>query len=328
MIVFFNKDSDKNAKLYNSDILPKVLSVVVAIILWFYVVDVQNTYEEKTVFNVPVVIENFEYASGLDIVSGKDYTIDVVVRGTKSDVTHVDQSDIYASVDMLGIDSAGNYKLDVSVACPKNLSVVNQTVSQINVGVDKTIAKSVHIVVNASYSIEEEFYEKGEEILSFDTVFISGPEKIIDSIKRVEARLDLDKLESKVTARVPLVPVDENGNEVSNPYIKLKDSAVTVSIPVYKIASKKIVANFYDVNYLYDYVIHPSELRVKGESTVVDNIDSIKTVPITEINPMLVVKSLEIPEGLSVFDNNGTPVDSVKVYIKSVKPIHEVAEND
>ena len=97
--MFFSKKNKNDKKLYGSDILPKILSVIVAVILWFYVVDVQNTNEEKTIFNIPVAIENFEYASGLDIVSGKDYTIDVVVRGTKSNVNNVDQKSIYASVD-------------------------------------------------------------------------------------------------------------------------------------------------------------------------------------------------------------------------------------
>lgn len=321
-----NKENKDNPR--RGDIFPKVFSVIVAVILWFYVIDVQNTNEEKTIFNVPVVIENFENTDGLDIVSGKDYTIDVVVRGTKSDVMRVEQKNIYASVNMLGIDSAGNYKLDVNVSSPRNLTVVNQTVSQINVSVDKTVGKSVPIVVDAKYSIEGEFYEKGEEILSNDTVFISGPEKVIDSVKCAEARPEFGLLKSRVTSKVSLVLVDENGNDVLNPYVKLKETDVTVTIPVYKIASKKIIANFYDVNYIYDYVVQPSEIRVKGEATVVDNIDSIKTAPITEIDPMLVLKGLEIPEGISVLDKNGVPVDSVKVFIKSVKPISEEGAND
>ena len=325
----FSKNNVENKdNLRKNDIFPKVFSVIVAVILWFYVIDVQTTTEEKTIFNIPVSIENFENADGLDIVSGKDYSIDVVVRGTKSDLNQVDQKNIYASVNMLGIDAAGSYKLDVNVSSPKNVFVVNQTVSQITVSVDKIINKSVPVVVNAKYSIEEELFEKGDEILSIENVQISGPEKIIDSVNRAEARPVLGKLESRVSAKVSLVLVDANGNDISNPYIKLNESDVTVTVPVYKIASKKIVANFYDVNYVYDYSVVPSEIRIKGEVTSVDNIDSVKTVPIIETNPMLVVKSLEIPEGISVFDVNGVPVDSVKVYIKSVKPISEVVAND
>ena len=56
-------------------ILPKVLSVVAAVILWFYVADIKSTDVEKVISGVNVEIINFDNTSGMDIVSGKDYVI-------------------------------------------------------------------------------------------------------------------------------------------------------------------------------------------------------------------------------------------------------------
>ena len=52
------------------DWLPKILSVIAAIILWYYVIDVRTTTEEITVYAVPIAINNFSSMDGLDIISG------------------------------------------------------------------------------------------------------------------------------------------------------------------------------------------------------------------------------------------------------------------
>ncbi len=302
-------------------LFPKIFSVVAAIILWFYVVDVQTTTEEATIYSVPVEIENFISAEGLDIISGRDHTVDVVVRGTKTDILDLLQSDIYASVNMDGINSAGNYKLDVNVTAPKGISVVSKTISSITIGVDRTTSKSIPIIVNAEYSIAEDIYEQGDPILSADTVYIQGPEKLVDSVVKAEARVNLEQLESKVSARVALVPVDESGNDVSSPYLKLKESFVNVTIPVYKIASVRVEPVFYDINYAYDYEILPKTIRIKGDATTVDNIEKIFTVPITATDPRLVVTRFNLPDGITAYDDKGSIIDSVRVSIKSVSII-------
>ncbi len=320
------KNSDNGKK--SRDILPKVLSVIAAVILWFYVIDVQTTTEEKTIYNVPVAIENFDNTIGLDIVSGRDYVVDVVVRGTKSELTELSQDDVYAYVDLSGISFAGSYKVSVNVVSRSGASVVNQTVSEVNIGIDKTVAKPVPVVVNAEYSIEEDVYEKGEEILSFDTVYISGPENVVNTVAKAEARIDLGKLNSKITSRVTLVPVDYDGNVVTSPYVKFKDTAVTVTVPVYKTATKKVDVSFYNVNYSYDYVLSHNEIKIKGDASVVDSIESIKLESITETEPCLLIKRLSLPEGIIAYDMNGATLDSVRVSIKSVKHVSGNSENE
>ena len=103
----------------HNSIVPKILSVIAAVILWFYVIDVRTTTEETTFYGIPIVINNFSYTDGLDIVSGKDFTVDVEVRGKKSDLSQVTSQDIYASVNMSGIDYAGTHKMDVDIVCLK-----------------------------------------------------------------------------------------------------------------------------------------------------------------------------------------------------------------
>ena len=220
----------------------KILSVVAAIVLWFYVVDVQNTVEEKNVYNVPIVIENFKSIDGYNIVSGMDNAVDVVIRGTKSDISDVDSNDIYASVDMSEYTQAGDYKCSVRISAPEGISVVSRSVSQITVSVDKTISRTFEIKpVLTSYSISND-YTMGTPILEEYFVRVEGPEEIINSISFAEVRLaSLGELKGDKTSRGEVVLVDVDGNTVKSPYLKLNGSHnglyLNVKIPVTKVVT-------------------------------------------------------------------------------------------
>ncbi len=300
-------------------LFPKILSVVAAVILWFYVVDVRTTTEEKVVYGVPISINNFSHADGFDIISGKDHTVDVVVRGLKSDISDVTASDLYASVDMGGIDSAGSHRLDVNVESLKNgVSVINKTVSAINVNVDKNVSFVVPVEPIIIYTIEEDIYEMETPKLSFESVRVTGPQNIVDTIKTAKAEKDIGKVENSITTTVKLKLYDESGNLIDSPYIKLAENVVKVEIPVYKSEVKSVLPNFTDTDYKYDYTVSPSEILVKGDVKSVEKIKNILTEQIIEITPSKVVKRLDLDGKLKAYDLDGNSIDTVTVTIKSV----------
>lgn len=312
------------------DWLPKILSVIAAIILWYYVIDVRTTTEEITVYAVPIAINNFSSMDGLDIISGKDSTVDVVVRGTKSEIYNVTIDDIYASVDMNGVDTAGIHKMDVDViSLKKGVSVVNKTVSQINVNVDKKISDVVPVKYALVESSIENDYEMGTPELSFDTVRVSGPQNLIETVAIALIEIDLGSgpVKNSITYRGKLKLYDEAGNLIDSPYIKLSDEIAVVEIPVTKSEVKTVVPNFYHGDYSYDYVVYPSEIVIKGSVLKVENIKKIYTSPITETTPGRVNKTLELPEGVLAYDLDGNVVDSVSVTINRAENMFDVNKN-
>lgn len=183
-----------------ADILPKIFSVLAAVILWFYVVDLRTTTDEITVYGVPISINNFSENDGLDIVSGKDFTVDVEVRGNKSELGMVSAQDIYASVDMNGVDRAGTHKLDVDVvSLKKGVTVVNKSVSRISVTVDKNASAVVPIELVMLYTIEEDVYEMKSPVMSFESVQITGPQNIVDTVVKAKVEMNIGKVENTIT---------------------------------------------------------------------------------------------------------------------------------
>ena len=108
----------------NSSWLDKVISVVIALILWVYVVNVINPPSSTTVTGVPVQLLNQEVlaASSLAIAGTDSYAVDVVVEGARSDIIALQADQVTAVADLFGMSKGQNY-LVVSVSVPEKITV-------------------------------------------------------------------------------------------------------------------------------------------------------------------------------------------------------------
>ncbi len=228
-----NKSKEKNT---HNDILAKILSVAAAVILWFYVVDTQTTISEKAIYGVPVVVSNFDDTIGLSLVEGMDNTVDIMVKGEKSEIDDLTQEDIKAFVDLTGVTTSGKLTREIKINTPSGITIVNRTPRQMNLELEKTGHVDFGIRVNiTNYSISED-YTIGTPELEFDTVRVSGPERYLDSVSGAEIRLNLGRLEGNRIEKGTIILVDADGKQVVNPYLYLDKVSAEVKIPVKKVA--------------------------------------------------------------------------------------------
>lgn len=325
--MFFNKNKGvNNRKNAVRDIFPKVLSIVAAVILWFYVVDIRTTIEEKVVSGIPVIIQNFDSEANLDVISGREHTVEVTVSGIKNDIEKITQSDIVVTADMNGIKTAGTYKLDINVTSPSGITVINKSSSDITVTVDKTTSRHFPIDVEYFYTdVDASVYEIGDEILSASSIQITGPQKIVDSIDKMLVELNMDVIRDTIDSKgCTVVPVDKNGDVVSSPYIKLNQTTVDVLIPVYKEAEVEVIPIYSDeLNYIISYSdFSPKIVTVRGKVEAVNSIDCIFTEVIDVEKEVAVVNAnLDLPDGITAFDKHGAPVHSVRMNGFAAEPI-------
>lgn len=327
-------DSFRKSKKKSRDILPKVFSVFAAVILWFYVVDIKTTVDEKVVSGVPVVLENFDNSSNnLDIVSGREHSIEVTISGIKNELADISRDDIIVSADMNGINSAGTYKLDLNITTPAGITVIKKSTSEITVFVDKTTSKHIPVEVDLrSNDVEANISEVGDPILSVASIQVSGPQKIIDSIDKMRLSLNVDVIKDTIDSKgCTVVPVDKNGNVVSSPYIKLNQSTVDVLIPVYKSADVEVVPIFSDdLNYTISYSdFSPKIITINGKVETINSIDCIftETIDVSQRSGNFNV-NLDLPDGVSAVDKSGNPIHFVKISGFVSEPVVIVPEEE
>lgn len=236
----------------------KVLSLIIAILIWLLVRNVDDPIVVRTFYEIPVSIENASYlAENLEIpllVDGKD-TVKVRVKGARSVVSKLKKEDIKAVADMTQIISKDTTPIMVPVEVTgTGISDSDITVRPRNIQVDIEKQKSVEktIAVSTGATQPDKDYEIGNLKANPEKVTISGPETIINKIDKVVALIDVTgRKESNIEIKSQLKIYDKNLDELSPKqleYLNIKeisDNTIRIQAQFWKVKQNvKIKAEY------------------------------------------------------------------------------------
>lgn len=268
-------------------IIAKIVCVLAAVVLWFYVVITDTTIEEKTFNGITVTIRNvdrIEQTLGLSVINGYDRMVDVTVSGARSDINNITAEDITVYVDADEISSSGEYQLPVRSSLPDGIKLKELSANFITVYMDRRTSITVPIKVTTVQTIDSN-YTMGTPEPNIESVNVTGPSEELENIDYAEVSLDLGRVTKSLRSTGRLVLIDKSGNKIDNPYIKLQTTDVNVKIPVY--AQKEVpLAVEYKYGYFNDsnvkVTIDPVSITVKGDPEDIDSLDRIILMQIDE----------------------------------------------
>jgi YbbR domain-containing protein len=304
--------------MLTKDFTIKLLSLVLAFLLWLYVMGEENPEIPYEINDVPVKLINSDTLEkkGLIVLDEKNYTVNVKVRGRRSDVLNIAAQNISVFADLSRVNSKGTNVIPVTVeGLPRNVSLVSINPPEIKVEIDK-IAKTqmpvtVKIIGNVmdGYAMQPAVSTPGE-------VLVIGPESKINLIKNVIAGVNVSYKKEDVKISVPVVAVDREGKEVKGATIT--PNLVEVYIPVNKSIRVPVVPKIFGKpmeGYMISSVnVLPEYVYITGDETVLNTIKSISTKqidisgknePVTENVPF------DLPDGVKLVKSD----INVKVYV-------------
>ena len=164
-------------RLKTSDLIPRLLCVVIAVIIWLYVMSNESPDYERTFSGVTVSIENAALLSSeydLSVISGYGERADITVTGKKSDLISYSPEDIIPSVDVSGITEPGKHQLFISVTTPDGCATSSVTPSSIEVYVDRIATKTVPVKVNIVSVQHDQSVTLGVATPDVSAVTVSG----------------------------------------------------------------------------------------------------------------------------------------------------------
>lgn len=297
------------SKEKKNDLTLKIFALVIAIILWSYVMSEVNppfTSEFRNV-NVDFINESALEKQGLVVMEPKSANIRVSVSGRRSEVLQVSGSDIIAQVDLNGY-SEGNVKVPVYVQVPSDVRIVDYSPKEILFKFDKIIRRDSPVAVETQGNLPKG-YVLGTPEVKPQSVYIEGPRTWINSVAKAVAFVNVTDKTEDIKATVPIKVVDDEGNDVRG--ISKEQNVVDIFIPVYQ--TKKVPIELQTESRLpdnYEIVnvnINPSTIEIKGKKANLSGVSSINTKPI-DINSLIgnrnVPVELELPEGVSLVDPN------------------------
>lgn len=273
------------------DIIPRIVCLLFAVVIWFYVMQVDSTDYTEIFSDVEVSLTNtsvIEKERNLYVYSGYGFTVDVTVSGKRSTINKYSAEDIKISADLAGIIEAGEHRVPINVTLPGGLSLEETDYNDITVYVDEKASQTFQIrakAIGANYSNQ---FEYGELTAEYDSVIVTGPKNIIDTIDYASVQADFSSLgiiDETTTSVRSLALIDKDGNTVQNPYIKLSRSDVKVTLPVF--LEKEVPLT---LSYLYGYYndknvnikFEPAKITVKGDPSKISQIESVTVAQIDE----------------------------------------------
>lgn len=232
-------------KWLTNNLALKVTSILVAMVLWLIVVNIDDPDKTRTFTNIEVQVLNQDAIED----SGKVYNIidnsnfiTVDVTGPRSYLKDLTASDIVATADLEQVDlDMGLVKINVEVSksSDKFTSVTSRTVNM-KVSIEELLSKQLPIKTEVT-GTPADGYAIGDSTTSQSIVRIQGAASIVETINTVVAEVDVTDMKSKVNTPVTLKAYDNNGRLISADKLTFSQKEVNVSVDILKVKEVPLV---------------------------------------------------------------------------------------
>ena len=307
--------------MLNSNTFYKIISVLVAIVLWAYVIQVTEPVKNQTIQDVPVQLLNEESlaASGLALSGEASYTVDVEIQAKRAELTKISAGDILAEANLFGYSMGKNY-IPISVTAPDGVTILAVNPIKIDVVIEEMVevAKPIQIDFIGQFA---EGIEAGEITTQPEEVLVSGAKSEVSAVAYVKAEVNTSNLTSESsTIQAKAVAVNSGGDVVQN--VRLSSAFIDVTAKLCEVKEVPLtvditgeVAQIYEVTSL-DI---PDSVKIKGTKEALAAVTGLSGTAI-DISSVSSTSKLPIvitlPEGLEF----ATGYENLAVNI-SIKPI-------
>lgn len=182
------------------------LSVVIATLLWLYVITTVSPGSKQTFYNIPLVLGNESVLTerGLMITYQSASSVNLELSGTRTDLAKVNAGNITVKADLSNIYEPGNQiAVSYAVSFPGNVAnnafvTESRSPSRIYLNVERRASKTIPVEVRWIGSVPDGFIaDRDNKLLEYPTVQITGPESVTNQIEKAVIEVDLtDQRES------------------------------------------------------------------------------------------------------------------------------------
>lgn len=255
----------------------KLLSIVLAMLLWLVVINNEDPYITKEFSNVPVVTVNEGVVTSkekaVEIVSGDKITIKV--RGKRKEVDSLKLSDITAVADLRYISYWDAVTIDVTTNKP-SIEIIQKSHDSIIVKVEDIKSGQFKINYN-QIGTPAAKYVVDEVKISPNLVQISGPETQFNLVKDIIVDVNVEGATDNVILTAVPRFVDEKGNDVAK--IKSNINEIQVEAVIYRkktVPITTMTTGTVQPGYkLTSFTYSPQEITIYGKEKDVAAIHSI-----------------------------------------------------
>ncbi len=208
----------------------KLLSFIIAFVLWFVTMNINNPVIDKDI-SIPLTLKN-EY-----LITDKDYVvvnkeeledtyIQVKIKGTRNDVDkyrHYKDA-VVATVDLAQVDLSNeailgqpiSVPVTVTTNYPDTFSIESYYPITVILNVDIVETKTVPVYVEINGSPTSSYVLQGSPVLSKTSTTITGPRSVLRDVNRAVVSVNIDGAVGDINIDVEPIIYNSSGVDVTS----------------------------------------------------------------------------------------------------------------
>ncbi|MHB8156880.1 MAG: CdaR family protein [Desulfocucumaceae bacterium] len=268
----------------------RIMSVLLALLLWIYVTNEQNPVHNQ-ILSINLVQRGLP--QGMVVSGNVPHNVSVRVQGTRGQITALTATDFEALLDLSEVKE-GDQTLTVKINSPAGVQVTQVTPARVNVAVESIIEQQVQIATALKGSPARGYIALDPVILP-STVTVKGPRSKVALVTQVSVAADVEGASRQVEKMLPLT-IPQSGVSVFPQIVK-------VTVPIIQMPSKSVPlkagvtgspAAGYEITGI---TVNPGEVLVSAPAEVLAGLKLLETekIDLRGTDRDITVKTTVIP---------------------------------
>ena len=281
--------------LFTKNIPIKIAALLFALLLWGYVLTMENPEYVKRVRGVTIAIEGMDTLKNYDfmLVDRELDTVDVDILCKINKHSELDASRITCTVDLSKIAANAlnpdedTKTIEVSVDARMNDTehgtISGYTPATVELTIARTTTRTMNVEVKKTGTMQEGYLYDG--IPETVPLSLNGQKSVIDRIASAVVTLNLDAVADKQDLVLPVAFFDSTGQLLED-VVDSNNAAFTVEVPVTITAYRDVpvevnvvTSETFEEQFECEYETPQDTVRLIGEREVLDTIGSVVTKP-------------------------------------------------
>lgn len=306
----------------------KLLSIAIATILWFMVINIDQPIGTRD-YSRPLSIQNMDVLTDRGLTVGnleelKNTKITVKVKAQRTALDRLSQNPewITAVVDLSELSYAVNgdviaLPVSVSVQGGNTYGISSKSPAVVEVSVETMASKELPVEVHLNGELEEGTY-LSEPLLSAETVLVTGPSTLVKSVTSVRAAVEAEAIKENPDIITALTCYNASGIPVKGVSTDPEEIMVSYALHDMKQVPLQVEisgspASGYEVGNIY---CRPQYAALIGSAEALERIvslqlDSINVSGLTTSTTRTFRLTDYLPEGVTLMDSNKDTVEVI-----------------
>jgi len=292
------------------------LSVVIATLLWLYVITTVSPGTKQTFYNIPLVLGNESVLTerGLMITYQSATSVNLELSGTRTDLAKVNAGNITVKADLSNIYEPGNQiAVSYTTSFPGNVAnnafvTESRSPSRIYLNVERRASKTIPVEVKWIGSVPDGFIaDRDNKLLEYPTVQITGPESVTNQIEKAVIEVDLTDQRESISWDCTYTLCDANDEPVDAELITTNVDQIHLEVRIQRV--KDITLTYHLVEGggatadNVEITLSTDKIRVSGSEAALDLMGDqlvVGTIDLSEVaSDMNKTFTIPLEEGIT-----------------------------